>query len=77
MTPPSSDLPFWPRFEANSPRGDVTMQLDVGEKLLPLLERGVAECDWWAKNDACYVGGQTNATRAQREYAQRLGCGTL
>lgn len=76
-TTSQTNLPFWPRFETNNPRGDVTMQLDVGEKLLPLLERSVAECDWWAKNDPCYIGGQTNATRAQRAYAQRLGCGTL
>ena len=77
-TPPAtSGLPFWPRFEANTPRGDVTMQLDVGEKLLPLLERSAAECAWWARNDPCYIGGQMNATQAQKQYAQRLGCGTL
>jgi hypothetical protein len=75
-------LPYWPRFESDNKanpggRGDVTMQLDVGEKLMPVLERGVAECAWWAENDLCYIGGQSNATRQQREKAQEIGCGTL
>eukprot|EP01050_Picozoa_sp_SAG11_P009809 SAG11_NODE_949_length_6408_cov_16.986210_6_plen_52_part_00 len=51
------------------------MQLDVGEKLAPVLGRSVAECSWWDMNDPCYL--KSNASDAERERAQKVGCGAL
>jgi para-nitrobenzyl esterase len=68
-------LPYWPRFEDGLPRGDVTMKLDVGEGLLPELERAAAECAWWDGNDPCFL--RLNASVAEQRRAQRHGCGNL
>ena len=57
------------------PRGDVTMKLDVGEGLLPELERAAAECAWWDGNDPCFL--RLNASVAEQRRAQRHGCGNL
>lgn len=66
--------PAWPRYELG-PRGDVTMQLDVGAGLVPLLESDVANCAWWERHDPCFLHG--NATAAEWRTAAELGCGNL
>ena len=54
--------------------GDVTMQLDVGAGLVPLLEADQSQCDWWEANDPCFL--RANATKAEWHAADKLGCGS-
>eukprot|EP01052_Picozoa_sp_SAG31_P052493 SAG31_NODE_12985_length_901_cov_1.518703_1_plen_203_part_00 len=67
-------LPPWPKFDVGG-RGDVTLQLDIGAGLVPLLEVDALQCDWWEKHDPCFLAG--NATIADWHRADALGCGSL
>ena len=51
----------------------VTMQLDIGDGLVPLLNYNAEQCAWWRQHDPCYLAG--NYTKEQSDHAAAVGCG--